>query len=191
MVWEYFQYDSMQGKNVCQIEKLNTESLCEKSIAGKNPTNLQQHIKSTHPRAAGKLQETDRGTSKCIICTWWWTLHRDLCHIFPFYRQYNLTAQRLPRELEERIDVHMRYTWELRLETDMPNKQVAQDECTLKVITAICVLSQLLGEHGWDTCLLWHGPWQDNCCKGEDHQGQNNRIAEEAHHCCLWCFWPL
>ena len=45
---DYFLCDSTQN-SICQIEKPDTESLCEKSISGKNPTNLKQHIKAFHP----------------------------------------------------------------------------------------------------------------------------------------------
>ena len=45
-VWDYFCYDSLHNKSVCQV-KGTSESLCNKSIAGKNPTNLKQHLRSS------------------------------------------------------------------------------------------------------------------------------------------------
>ena len=47
-VWDYFCYNSTQEKSVCQVELLATETLCGKSITGKNTTNLKQHLKAMH-----------------------------------------------------------------------------------------------------------------------------------------------
>ena len=49
LVWDYFKYDPVVDKSVCQVEKLNTDSICGKSVAGKIPTNLKQHLLAAHP----------------------------------------------------------------------------------------------------------------------------------------------
>ena len=35
LVWDYFKYDRVVDKSVCQVEKSNTDSICGKSVAGK------------------------------------------------------------------------------------------------------------------------------------------------------------
>ena len=42
LVWEQFVYDEDAAKSICQVEE------CGKSVSGKNPTNLKQHLKTFH-----------------------------------------------------------------------------------------------------------------------------------------------
>ena len=50
----------MLNKSVCQVQvkEPGGESLCGKHIAGENPTNLQQHLKASHPNEVSKKEES-------------------------------------------------------------------------------------------------------------------------------------
>lgn len=48
-VWDYFLYDVTTDKSICQMEQLDSQSICEKSVAGKFTTNLKKHLKLAHP----------------------------------------------------------------------------------------------------------------------------------------------
>lgn len=53
LVWEYFEYEEDANKSVCRIED------CEKSVPGKNPTNLKQHLRALHKSVFQKLCERE------------------------------------------------------------------------------------------------------------------------------------
>ena len=63
-VWEYFHYDSAEDRSICQVENPDTESLCGKSIAGKNPTNLKQHLKAVHPAVSKDVSGKEEDAKK-------------------------------------------------------------------------------------------------------------------------------
>ena len=54
-VWQHFVFDNVTGKSVCQIVTDGNElesgekSVCGHEVAGKFPTNLKQHLKSSIP----------------------------------------------------------------------------------------------------------------------------------------------
>ena len=56
-MWEYFKYDRDLDESICQIEiPLGPDSMCGKSISGKNPTNLKQHLRAAHPQVMHDLK---------------------------------------------------------------------------------------------------------------------------------------
>ena len=70
-VWNYFEYDAVQGKSVCQVLKVGTCSsdsdnseICEHKIKGKFPTNLRQHLKKAHPDIHSEIVKKD--TEVCV-----------------------------------------------------------------------------------------------------------------------------
>ena len=65
-MWDYFRYDSLNKKSVCQVQG-NGGSLCEKSITGKNPTNLKQHLKSIHPAVMNEFSKKEEIVKKCKL----------------------------------------------------------------------------------------------------------------------------
>ena len=48
LVWEYYTYDRVVDKSICQVE--SPDGMCGKSVSGKNPTNLKQHLRAVHPQ---------------------------------------------------------------------------------------------------------------------------------------------
>ena len=65
-VWEYFDYDELQGKSVCQVLKVrptssdsDTSEICGRKIEGKWPTNLRQHLKKAHPDVYSEVSKKD------------------------------------------------------------------------------------------------------------------------------------
>lgn len=75
IIWEYFKYNLVSNKSTCQVEtteavktenhsddvrpdedssqkignRTSTTVWCNKELAGKNPTNLKNHLKKFHP----------------------------------------------------------------------------------------------------------------------------------------------
>ena len=64
LVWDYFKYDPVVDKSVCQVEKSNTDSICGKSVAGKNPTNLKQHLRAAHPQVMNDILRKEEDMKK-------------------------------------------------------------------------------------------------------------------------------
>ena len=65
-VWEYFDYDELQGKSLCQVLKVrptssdsDTSEICGHKIEGKWPTNLRQHLKKAHPDVYSEVSKRD------------------------------------------------------------------------------------------------------------------------------------
>ena len=57
LVWEYFKYNHVLDKSICQIEKSpDTDSMCGKGIGGNNPTNLKQHLRAAHPQVMNDIK---------------------------------------------------------------------------------------------------------------------------------------
>jgi len=59
---------------VCQVEQLDSQSICGKSVAGKFATNLKKHLKLAHPSAFEdavkkedevKKQKMEKESAKC------------------------------------------------------------------------------------------------------------------------------
>ena len=50
--------------SVCQVEKSNTDSICGKSVAGKNPTNLKQHLRAAHPQVRNDILRKEEDMKK-------------------------------------------------------------------------------------------------------------------------------
>ena len=57
--WAYFRYDSAIDKSICQVQLSGTEALCGKKISGKNPSNIKQHLKATHPKEFHELSKKE------------------------------------------------------------------------------------------------------------------------------------
>jgi len=53
-VWEHFLWDSTKEKSVCQV-KLG-DRICGAALSGKNPTNLENHLKYKHPSLLNQLE---------------------------------------------------------------------------------------------------------------------------------------
>ena len=64
LVWEYFEYDPATSESVCQVlstasDTSSTIDICGQYIAGKFPTNLQQHLRRVHPSEFSELSAKD------------------------------------------------------------------------------------------------------------------------------------
>ena len=59
LVWELFDYDGSSDSSTCKIE-IKQDRTCGKSIKGKNPTNLKQHLAKSHPDEYTKFLEKER-----------------------------------------------------------------------------------------------------------------------------------
>ena len=60
LVWEYFEYDPVTKKSVCQVLSAasvdsSASDICGHSVSGKFPTNLRQHLKKAHPSEFSEL----------------------------------------------------------------------------------------------------------------------------------------
>ena len=60
LVWEFFEYDPVTKKSVCQVLSApsadsSASDICGHSITGKFPTNLRQHLKRAHPSEFSEL----------------------------------------------------------------------------------------------------------------------------------------
>ena len=64
LVWDYFKYDPVVDKSACQVEKSNTDSICGKSVAGRNPTNLKQHLRAAHPQVMNDILRKEEDMKK-------------------------------------------------------------------------------------------------------------------------------
>ena len=63
-VWEYFEYDDLQRKSVCQVLKptssdSDTSEICGHKLEGKFPTNLRQHLRKVHPDVFLEISKKD------------------------------------------------------------------------------------------------------------------------------------
>ena len=58
-VWEHFLYDLFTDKSICQVEQLDSQSICGKSVAGKFPTNLKKHLKLAHPNVFQEMRRDE------------------------------------------------------------------------------------------------------------------------------------
>ena len=73
-VWDYFLYDVVTDKSVCQVEQLDSQSICGKSAAGKFATNLKKHLKLAHPSAFEDIVKKEEekkeknGEGECKTC---------------------------------------------------------------------------------------------------------------------------
>ena len=69
VVWEYFEYDLVREKSICQVLKSptledgDTSDICGQAISGKFPTNLKQHLKKVHPEQHSELMEKEETKS--------------------------------------------------------------------------------------------------------------------------------
>ena len=65
-VWEYFIYDHTTDKSICQVasETPETESVCGKSVTGKFPTNLKQHLRLAHPSVMKEVSRKEEEAKK-------------------------------------------------------------------------------------------------------------------------------
>ena len=61
-MWEYYTYDRVVDKSICQVESLDV--MCGKSISGKNPTNLKQHLRAAHPQVMNDLKRKEEDMKK-------------------------------------------------------------------------------------------------------------------------------
>ena len=64
LVWQYFDYDPIQEKSVCQVlfQSSGNDSdndVCGAAIAGKFPTNLKNHLKKKHPIQHAELLSSE------------------------------------------------------------------------------------------------------------------------------------
>lgn len=65
LVWEYYTYDRVVDKSICQVEKSpSPDGMCSKSISGKNPTNLKQHLRAAHPQIMNDLKRKEEDMKK-------------------------------------------------------------------------------------------------------------------------------
>ena len=63
-VWEHFLYNLISDKIICQVEQLDSQSLCGQSMAGKLPTNLKKHLKLAHSNVLGEIMRKEEDTIK-------------------------------------------------------------------------------------------------------------------------------
>lgn len=59
-VWNYFEYDEVEKKSICQVLKASSvvsdsSDICGSKTTGKFPTNLKQHLKKFHPEVYSEL----------------------------------------------------------------------------------------------------------------------------------------
>ena len=62
LVWEYFKYDRVLDKSICQTQKSPTTLtviVCVERVAGKNPTNLKQHLRTDHPQVINDIERKE------------------------------------------------------------------------------------------------------------------------------------
>ena len=60
LVWDYFDYDPVADKSVCQVLSTSSQNsdaivICGSSVSGKFPTNLRQHLKRCHTAQFSEL----------------------------------------------------------------------------------------------------------------------------------------
>ena len=61
-VWEYFKYNGILGKTICQVNIKG--KLCEATFKGKFSTNLKAHLKGKHPSQYEELAQKEIHISK-------------------------------------------------------------------------------------------------------------------------------
>ena len=74
LVWQYFDYDPIQEKSVCQVLSQSSgndsdNDVCGAAIAGKFPTNLKIHLKKKHPIQHAELlssEEEEKEKKECV-----------------------------------------------------------------------------------------------------------------------------
>ena len=66
-VWEYFLYDLFTDKSICQVEQLDSQSICGKSVAGKFPPNLKKQLKLAHPNVFQEIMRKDEESKKVKV----------------------------------------------------------------------------------------------------------------------------
>ena len=54
LVWEYNTYYRVVDKSICQVE--SPDGMCGKSVSGKNPTNLKQHLSAARAQVMNDLK---------------------------------------------------------------------------------------------------------------------------------------
>ena len=60
-VWNYFDYDNSSNCSVCKVKTTEeSENECGRSIKGKNPTNLKQHLSKNHTDCYKRLLEVEK-----------------------------------------------------------------------------------------------------------------------------------
>ena len=59
-VWEYFLYISVANMSECLCKNSVTGDHCNKSIKGKNPTNLRTHLASHHKEIYSAVVEKEK-----------------------------------------------------------------------------------------------------------------------------------
>ena len=71
LVWEYFEYDPVTKKSVCQVLPAPSVDSSANDICGhiysipeKYPTNLRQHLKRAHPAEFSELSRKDEKLKK-------------------------------------------------------------------------------------------------------------------------------
>jgi hypothetical protein len=63
-VWQYFTYDAVPNKSKCLVESDGTK--CNRRIAGKNSTNLMNHLKYNHSPIHAEVVTTEKA-KKIIV----------------------------------------------------------------------------------------------------------------------------
>lgn len=63
-VWENFRFDIDTNKSTCTVKKLGEQKICGKLIPGKFPTNLKNHLHSTHPQEFAAILQKEASDKK-------------------------------------------------------------------------------------------------------------------------------
>jgi len=63
-VWEHFRFDIDTNKSTCTVKKLGGQEICGKLIPGKFPTNLKNHLRSTHPQEFAAILQKEASDKK-------------------------------------------------------------------------------------------------------------------------------
>ena len=66
-VWEHFLYDLFTDKSICQVEQLDSQSICGKSVAGKFRTNLKKHLKLAHQNVFQEIMRKEEESKKVEV----------------------------------------------------------------------------------------------------------------------------
>ena len=57
-MWSFFEYDPATKKSICQVG-VSDHVICAHNISTKYPTNLKQHLKTSHPEAHSQVLQVE------------------------------------------------------------------------------------------------------------------------------------